>query len=73
MEFALRALLGPVVLDAWARAALAARLPARPTLAQVVDAVYRQQAPRSRRLALQLLDAYFHLDPPVPASGDTPS
>ncbi len=73
VEFALRALLGLAGRDPAARAAVAARLPAAPTLAEMVDAVFEHQGFRSRRLALRLLDAYFGLDPPVPASGDARS
>jgi hypothetical protein len=73
VEFALRALLGPSGRDPAARAAVAARLPGAPTLDELVDAVYGRLGPRSRRAALRLIDAYFHLDPPVPASGDAPS
>ncbi|HEY6106635.1 MAG TPA: hypothetical protein VIV59_11665 [Anaeromyxobacteraceae bacterium] len=73
VEFALRALLGPFGRDAATRAAVAARLPRAPTLDELVDAVYGHLGPRPRRLALRLLDAYFHLDPPVPASGDARS
>lgn len=73
VEFALRALLGPSGRDAAARAAVAARLPRAPTLDELVDAVYGRLGPRSRRIALRLLEAYFHLDPPVPASGDARS
>ena len=70
VEFALRALLGP---EPHARAAAAARLPDAPTLAQVVEAACGDRGRPARRLALRLLDAYFELDPPVPASGDPAS
>ncbi len=73
VEFALRALLGPSGRDAAVGAAVAARLPGAPTLDQLVDAVYGRLGPRSRRIALRLLEAYFRLDPPVPASGDARS
>jgi hypothetical protein len=73
VEFALRALLGPAGRDAAAREAVAARLPEAPTLAELVEAACRHRGPRARRLALRLLDAYFQLDPSVPASGDATS
>jgi len=73
VEFALLALLGQAGRDPAARAAVATRLPADPTLAELVDAVFGHLAPRSRRVALRLLEAYFHLDPPVPSSGDARS
>lgn len=67
VEFALRALLGPAARD------VAVRLPAAPTLPEILDAACGHLAPGERRAALRLLEAYFRLDPPVPASGDTPS
>ncbi len=73
VEFALRALLGPAGQDAAVRDAVAARLSEAPTLAELVEAACRHRGPRARRLALRLLEAYFRLDPPVPASGDSAS
>lgn len=67
VEFALRALLGP------AAPLAAARLPAAPTLTELLEAVCAHLGPRQRRAARRILEAYFRLDPPVPASGDTPS
>jgi hypothetical protein len=65
VEFALGALLGPASRDL----ALRARIPAAPTIAELVAAVYGHAPRGPERLARWLIEEYFLLDPPVPPSG----
>ena len=69
VEFALGALLGSASRDAVFRVTLAARLPCAPTVGELVGAIYGN--PGRARLVRRLIEAYFLLDPPVPASGRT--
>ncbi len=71
VEFALGALLGSASRDAAFRAALAARLPPAPTVGELVGAIYGNPVRAPARLAHRLMEAYFLLDPPVPASGQS--
>ncbi len=71
VEFALGALLGSASRDAAFRAALAGRLPPAPTVGELVGAIYGSPIRAPARLAHRLMVAYFLLDPPVPASGQT--
>lgn len=69
VEFALSALLGSAGRDAAFRAGLAARLPSAPTVGELVGAIYGNSARAPARLAHRLIETYFLLDPPIPASG----
>lgn len=71
VEFALGALLGSASRDAAFRAALAARLPSAPTVGELVGAIYGDPVRAPARLAHRLIEAYFLLDPAIPASGKT--
>lgn len=68
VDFALDALLGSAGRDAMFRAALAARLPSAPTVAELVGAIYGNPARAPARLAHRLIEAYFLLDPSIPPS-----
>ncbi len=65
VELALGALLGPASRDP----VLRARVPAAPTVSELIAAVYGHPARGPGRLAQRLIEEYFLLDPPVPASG----
>ena len=70
VEFALGALLGPAGCDIAFRIALAARLPAEPTVGELVGAIYGSSARAPAQLAHRLIETYFLLDPAIPASGE---